>query len=310
MWMKHKLCIARLARVASASLIMVATSAVAEDLEPRAYANTPVGINFLLLGYSDLDGNVTANPSVPLQNAKLNIKTIVFAFARSLDVWGRSGKFDIVVLEARLTGSALFAGEPRERNVTGLIDPRLRFSVNLYGAPAMSLAEFPSYQQDVIIGASLAITAPLGQYDSSRLVNLGNNRWSFKPELGVSKRLGPVTLELSAATTFYTDNNQYLGDRTFSQNPTYQAQVHLIYAFSNGVWASLDGTYFAGGSTKVDGVGNHDFQENTRYGGTLSLPLNRNHSLKLFASEGAHTRTGSEYDAVGIVWQYRFGGGL
>jgi hypothetical protein len=245
-----------------------------------------------------------------LQNAKLNIKTIVFAFARSLDVWGRSGKFDIVVPEARLTGSALFAGEPRERNVTGLIDPRLRFSVNLYGAPAMSLAEFPSYQQDVIIGASLAITAPLGQYDSSRLVNLGNNRWSFKPELGVSKRLGPVTLELSAATTFYTDNNQYLGDRTFSQNPTYQAQVHLIYAFSNGVWASLDGTYFAGGSTKVDGVGNHDFQENTRYGGTLSLPLNRNHSLKLFASEGAHTRTGSEYDAVGIVWQYRFGGGL
>jgi len=310
MWMKHKLCIARLARVASASLIMVATTAVAEDLEPRAYANTPVGINFLLLGYSDLHGNVTANPSVPLQNAKLNIKTIVFAFARSLDVWGRSGKFAIVVPEARLTGSALFAGEPRERNVTGLIDPRLRFSVNLYGAPAMSLAEFPSYQQDVIIGASLAITAPLGQYDSSRLVNLGNNRWSFKPELGVSKRLGPVTLELSAATTFYTDNNQYLGDRTFSQNPTYQAQVHLIYAFSNGVWASLDGTYFAGGSTKVDGVGNHDFQENTRYGGTLSLPLNRNHSLKLFASEGAHTRTGSEYDAVGIVWQYRFGGGL
>eukprot|EP01030_Chromulinospumella_sphaerica_P014837 gene14837-14634_t len=228
---------------------MVATTAVAEDLEPRAYANTPVGINFLLLGYSDLHGNVTANPSVPLQNAKLNIKTIVFAFARSLDVWGRSGKFDIVVPEARLTGSALFAGEPRERNVTGLIDPRLRFSVNLYGAPAMSLAEFPSYQQDVIIGASLAITAPLGQYDSSRLVNLGNNRWSFKPELGVSKRLGPVTLELSAATTFYTDNNQYLGDRTFSQNPTYQAQ--------------------------------------------------------LFASEGAHTRTGSEYDAVGIVWHQR-----
>ncbi len=113
MWMKHKLCIARLARVASASLIMVATTAVAEDLEPRAYANTPVGINFLLLGYSDLHGNVTANPSVPLQNAKLNIKTIVFAFARSLDVWGRSGKFDIVVPEARLTGSALFAGEPR-----------------------------------------------------------------------------------------------------------------------------------------------------------------------------------------------------
>ncbi|MNM41594.1 hypothetical protein D3C81_524130 [compost metagenome] len=306
MWTKH----ARLVRCTSASLIVVAHGAVAEDLEPRSYANTPVGINFLLMGYSDLRGNVTANPSVPLEDAKLDIKTVVFAFARSLDVGGRSAKFDVVVPEARLSGSALFAGEPRERNVTGLIDPRLRFSVNLYGAPALTLAEFPSYQQDVIIGTSLAITAPLGQYDSSKLVNLGNNRWSFKPEIGVSKRMGPVTLELSGAATFYTDNDQYLGDHTFSQRPMYQTQVHLIYAFENGVWASLDGTYFTGGSTSVDGVGNHDLQENTRYGGTLTLPLNRRNSIKLFASEGAHTRTGSEYDVAGVVWQYRFGGGI
>ncbi|WP_256658900.1 transporter [Pseudomonas sp. Leaf58] len=262
------------------------------------------------MGYSDLRGSVTANPSVPLEDAKLDIKTVVFAFARSVDVWGRSGKFDIVVPEARLTGSALFAGEPREREVSGLIDPRVRFSVNLYGAPALSLAEFPSYHQDVIIGTSLAITAPLGQYDSSRLVNLGNNRWSFKPEIGISKRLGPVTLELSGGATFYTDNDRYLGDRTLSQRPMYQTQVHFIYAFDNGVWASLDGTYFAGGSTSVDGLGNHDFQENTRYGGTLTLPLNRRHSIKLFASEGAHTRTGSDYDVAGIVWQYRYGGGI
>ena len=310
MWMKPKLCVVRLVRFASASLIIVMPGAGAEDLEPRSYANTPVGINFLLMGYSDLHGNVTANPSVPLQDAKLNIKTVVFAFARSLDVWGRSGKFDIIVPEAKLRGSALFAGEPRERNVTGLIDPRFRFSVNLYGAPALSLAEFPGYQQDVIIGTSLAITAPLGQYDASRLINLGNNRWSFKPELGISKRLGPVTLELSGAGTFYTDNDEFLGGHTFSQDPIYQVQGHLIYAFSNGVWAALDATWFAGGSTSIDGVGNHDYQENTRYGLTLSLPLNRNHSLKLNASEGGHTRTGSEYDAIGIVWQYRFGGGL
>ena len=289
---------------------MLATGAVAEDLEPRSYANTPVGINFLLMGYSDLHGNVTANPSIPLEDAKLNIQTVVFAYARSLDVWGRSGKFDIVVPEAKLTGSALLAGEPRKRDVTGLIDPRFRFSVNLYGAPAMSLAEFPSYQQDVIIGTSLAITAPLGQYDDSRLINLGNNRWSFKPELGVSKRVGQVTLELSGAGTFFTDNDQLLGDRVLSQDPIYQVQGHLIYAFENGIWASLDATWFEGGKSAVDGVSNHDYQENSRYGCTLTLPLNRNHSIKLNASNGGYTRTGSEFDAVGMIWQYRFGGGL
>jgi hypothetical protein len=262
------------------------------------------------MGYSDLHGNVTANPSIPLEDAKLEIETVVFAFARSLDVWGRSGKFDVVVPEAKLTGSALLAGEPRKRDVTGLIDPRFRFSVNLYGAPAMTLAEFPSYQQDVIIGASLAVTAPLGQYDDSRLINLGNNRWSFKPELGVSKRVGQVTLELSGAGTFFTDNDQLLGDRVLSQDPIYQVQGHLIHAFDNGVWVSLDATWFEGGKSSVDGVSNHDYQENSRYGCTLTLPLNRNHSIKLNASNGGYTRTGSDFDAVGMVWQYRFGGGL
>jgi hypothetical protein len=308
--MKRNLCVVRCVRFASASLVMLATGAVAEDLEPRSYANTPVGINFLLMGYSDLHGNVTANPSIPLEDAKLNIQTVVFAYARSLDVWGRSGKFDIVVPEAKLTGSALLAGEPRKRDVTGLIDPRFRFSVNLYGAPAMSLAEFPSYQQDVIIGTSLAITAPLGQYDDSRLINLGNNRWSFKPELGVSKRVGQVTLELSGAGTFFTDNDELLGNHVLSQDPIYQVQGHLIYAFENGIWASLDATWFEGGKSSVDGVSNHDYQENSRYGCTLTLPLNRNHSIKLNASKGGYTRTGSDFDAVGMVWQYRFGGGL
>ncbi|MNF85182.1 hypothetical protein D3C84_675690 [compost metagenome] len=308
--MKHTLCVVRLIRFASASLVMLATGAVAEDLEPRSYANTPVGINFLLLGYSDLHGNVTANPSIPLEDAKLKIETVVFAFARSLDVWGRSGKFDVVVPEAKLTGSALLAGEPRKRDVTGLIDPRFRFSVNLYGAPAMSLAEFPSYQQDVIIGTSLAITAPLGQYDDSRLINLGNNRWSFKPELGVSKRVGQVTLELSGAGTFFTDNDELLGNHVLSQDPIYQVQGHLIYAFENGIWASLDATWFEGGKSSVDGVSNHDYQENSRYGCTLTLPLIRNHSMKLNASNVGYTRTGSEFDAVCMIWQYRFGGGL
>ncbi|WP_274643279.1 transporter [Pseudomonas serbica] len=308
--MKRNLCVVRCVRFASASLVMLATGAVTEDLEPRSYANTPVGINFLLMGYSDLHGNVTANPSIPLEDAKLNIQTVVFAYARSLDVWGRSGKFDIVVPEAKLTGSALLAGEPRKRDVTGLIDPRFRFSVNLYGAPAMSLAEFPSYQQDVIIGTSLAITAPLGQYDDSRLINLGNNRWSFKPELGVSKRVGQVTLELSGAGTFFTDNDELLGNHVLSQDPIYQVQGHLIYAFENGIWASLDATWFEGGKSAVDGISNHDYQENSRYGCTLTLPLNRNHSIKLNASKGGYTRTGSDFDAVGMVWQYRFGGGL
>ena len=240
----------------------------------------------------------------------MQIHSAILAYARSLDVWGRSGKFDMVLPAAWLSGSATFAGQPRERNISGLADPKFRFSVNFYGAPALSLAEFKDYQQDVIVGASVQVSAPGGQYDPDKLVNLGTNRWSVKTELGISKRLGPVTLELTGAGTFYTDNDEFLGHQTRSQDPIYSVQGHLIYSFGFGIWGALNGTYYTGGSTTVDGTKNRDFQENTRFGATLALPVSRNHSVKLYGSTGVLTRTGTNFDIVGIAWQYRFGGGL
>ncbi len=255
-------------------------------------------------------GGVTVDPTIPLQDAKLAVETAVYAYARSLDVWGRSGKFDIVLPTAWLSGSATFAGQPKEREIAGFADPKFRFSVNLYGAPALSLAEFANYQQDVIVGASVQVTPPGGQYDPAKLVNLGTNRWSIKNELGISKRLGDLTLEFSAEGTFYTDNNEFLGQHTRSQDPIYALQGHVIYSFPYQIWGSLDGTYYAGGSTSIDGGPSRDLQRNTRLGATLALPIDRNHSVKLYGSTGVSARTGSNFDQVGIAWQYRFGGGL
>ena len=297
-------------RFAAATLAVAACGADAQDLEPRSYANTPVGINFLVAGYSYLQGGVATDPTIPLENARLQVHSALIAYARSLDVWGRSGKFDVVLPAAWLSGSATFAGQPRERNISGLANPKFRFSINFYGAPALSLAEFGAYQQDVIVGASVQVSAPGGQYDSDKLVNLGTNRWSVKTELGISKRLGPVTLELTGAGTFYTDNDEFLGHQTRSQDPIYSVQGHLIYSFGSGIWGALNGTYYAGGSTTVDGTKNRDFQENARFGATLALPVSRNHSVKLYGSTGVLTRTGTNFDIVGIAWQYRFGGGL
>ena len=84
----------------------------------------------------------------------------------------------------------------------------------LYGAPALSLEEFRDYEPDVIIGTSLEVTAPLGQYNSDKLLNIGTNRWSFKPEVGISKTLGSWTLELATGVRFYTDKNNFLDGRT------------------------------------------------------------------------------------------------
>ena len=225
-------------------------------------------------------------------------------------MWGTSGKVDVVVPYAWLSGSADFMGQPKEREVSGLGDPRFRFSVNLYGAPALSLPEFASYKQDVIIGASLQVSAPLGQYDADKLVNIGTNRWSFKPEFGVSKAWGPLTLELTPSITFYTENHDFLGGKTRAQAPIYSVQGHVIYSVLPALWVSLDGTYYTGGRTTVDGVENDDLQKNTRLGATVALSVSRYNSIKLYGSTGVSARTGSNFNLGGILFQYRWGGGL
>jgi hypothetical protein len=282
----------------------------AQDIEPRAYSNAPIGVNFLIAGYAFTEGAVPFDAALPIKNAQLRTSNAVLAYARVLDLWGQSGKFDVVVPYTMLSGTAEVAGHPFERNVDGYADPKLRLSVNLYGAPALTLKEFKDYEQDLIVGASLQVSVPSGQYDDSRLVNIGTNRWSFKPEIGMSQAMGPWTLELQAAATFFTDNNNFFGGNTRAQDPIYSLQGHAIYGFRSGIWASLDATYFTGGRTMLNGVQSNDLQQNWRLGGTLAFPVDVHNSVKLYVSSGVSARTDNNYDLIGIAWQYRWGAGL
>jgi len=284
--------------------------ACAQDIEPRAYSNAPVGVNFLIAGYAYTRGGVAFGPSLPITNPNLDTSSAVVAYARVLDLWGMSGKFDVTVPYTWLSGTADYGEQTVSRIVNGFANSAFRLSINLYGAPALSLKEFADWEQDLIIGASFRVIAPWGQYDDTKVVNIGTNRWSFKPAVGISKAIGSWTMELEAAATFYTDNNDFFGGKTLSQAPIYSLQGHLIYVFRSGIWASLDGTYFVGGRTTVDSMLNSDLQQNWRIGGTLAFPVDRQNSIKLYASSGVAARTGNSYDLIGVAWQYRWGAGL
>jgi hypothetical protein len=292
------------------ALAFAAPLAAAQELEPRAYSNSPVGLNFLIAGYGYSEGGAAVNPWVPLTNADIRAHSGILAYVRTLDVFGRSGKIDVALPFAEVAGTADLAGLPQERNVSGLGDPRLRFSVNFHGAPALSAQEFAGYRQDLIVGASLQVTAPTGQYDADKLINIGTNRWSVKPEIGASKAWGPWTLELAAAAAFFTDNKQFLGGHTRAQEPVYSVQAHVVYSFAGGVWLAADATYYRGGLSTVDGVQGSDLQKNSRAGLTLALPVDRRNSIKLYASNGVSTRTGGDLATAGIAWQHRWGGGF
>jgi hypothetical protein len=292
------------------AILFAVAPAHAGEIEPRAYVNTPVGINFLITGYSYSDGGLSTVSSSPIKDAELQINYGVLGYVRSLEILGKSGKIDVIMPYADLSGTAMVADQLREREVSGLTDPRFRFSVNFYGAPALSLPEFKNFKQDLIIGASIQVSAPFGQYDKDKLVNLGNNRWFIKPDIGISQAWGNLVVELSAGVFFFTENDEFFGAKKMEQDPVYTSQIHVTYSFGTGIWVALSGTYDYGGRTTVDGLQNDDLQQNTRVGTTLSFPVNRKNSIKLFANTGIHTSIGSDYDMVGIMWQYRWGNGL
>ena len=291
-------------------LVLSAPRADAAEIEPRAYGNSPVGINFLVSAYAHSEGGLATAASSPISDAHLGMDTGILAYVRTMDVWGKPGKIDVILPYSNLSGNAMVAGEYRERNVHGFHDPRFRFSVNFLGAPVLSVQEFSGYRQDLIVGASVQVSAPLGQYDPDKLVNLGTNRWFVKPEIGLSNAWGKFTLELSTGMFFFSENDDFYGGKTMEQDPVSSTQVHALYEFGKGYWASLSGTYDYGGRTTVDGVKSDDLQSNSRVGVTVVLPINRNNSIKLNASTGISIRTGNDYDLVGIAWQYRWGNGL
>ncbi len=290
-------------------LVALKGIAYAQDLEPRAYANTPVGLNFLIGGYAYSKGSVSVDATVPIEDAAVDVHSSFLAYVRTLDIWGRSGKFDVILPYSWASGSARLLGQERTRDVSGLGDPRLRFSMLLYGAPALSLEDFRDYKPDVIIGTSLEITPPLGQYDDDKLLNIGTNRWSFKPELGVSKTWGPLTFELASGVRFYTDNDDFLNGRNLEVSPVYSVQGHLIYSITPGIWLGFDALYYTGARSTIDGRKGEKL-ENVRIGLTLALPINRYNSVKLYGSTGVYAKTGGTFDIVGAAWQFRWGAGL
>lgn len=293
-----------------AAFSFVSNMANATDIDPRAYSNIPVGLNFLIAGYGHTRGNVSVAPSIPMKNAELTIDSAVLAYSHSLDIFGKSGKVDFILPGASVSGKAEVLGQPRSRDVGGFADPMARFFVNFYGAPALSMKDFAAYKQNLIIGASLAVIAPGGKYDQDKRVNLGTNRWSFKPEIGISKAWGPLTTELAAGVYLFTDNHQPFVGNTLKQTPLYTAQGHLIYHFRPGIWGAFDANYYAGARTTNDGNLAAESLGNWRVGGTLSVAVHRHHSVKLYGSTGVYSRTGSSFDNVGIAWQYRWGEGF
>lgn len=288
------------------AILAARASAPAQDLEPRAYSAAPVGMNFAVAGYAYSTGNVVTDPSLPISDVEANINGIVLGYVRTFGLLGRQASSGVVVPYLWGNASGNVGEERREITRSGLGDLRARVSVNLLGVPALSQQEFAKRRPRTSLGASLIVGAPTGQYDPTRLINLGTNRWSFKPELGLAQPMGPWVFELYGGCWFYTANDDFFGGVRRTQAPLGVIQAYVSYTFRPGLWLSFNGTWYSGGATTLDGVAKDDRQDNTRVGVTLAVPLGRHQAIKVGYATGATTRLGQNFDTYAVLWQYRW----
>jgi hypothetical protein len=285
----------------------------AQDLTPRAYVITPIHTNAVVLSYSFRSGSVLFDTTLPVDvTGKLSIP--MFSYYHTFGFFGRSANIAVYLPYAVGTFQGSVNGVNGTRNVyrSGLMDSIFRFSVNLKGGPAMTAKEFSSWHQKTILGVSIKVTAPTGQYDPTELITPGTNRWALKPELGLSRRWRNWLFDVYAGIWFFTTNPEYFshnevspGVNTLSQAPMGTLETHVSYDVKPRLWASFDWNYWYGGRRSVNGVETAgSLQANSRFGATASVPITKRQSLKFSYSYGDIVRTGGNYHNIAIAWQY------
>ena len=286
------------------ALLLLPASASAQELEPGAYWPIPTGMNIVTVVNTFNWGDLAFEPSAPIDEASAAIDTTALAFTRAFSLAGRSANAGVAlpVIAGHLEG--VYLGQPAEAGRFGLGDPRLRLAMNLYGAPAMTPQAFASYRHQTIVGVSVTVAPPLGQYDSTKLINLGTHRWSFKPELGLSRAYGRWIVEGMAGIWVFTDNTDFFGGRTREQDPVVATQIHVTFKFKRNMWLAADANYFTGGQTTIGGKQNLDFQRNSRIGATFSSAVSRRQAIRMSVSRGAYTTIGADFTSIAVGYNY------
>jgi len=290
----------------AAAALLIANAVSAQELTPRAYWPMPTGTNVLVLGYQHNTGDIVIDPSLPIVGVESRIDYLQATYQRAFSLFGRSASAQISVPHANGLTRGVVDGEFLQRKTVGLTDARARLAINLAGAPAMDAAGFAALraQPRPIIGASLLVQAPTGEYDSDRLLNLGTNRWSIKPALGMIMPLHRTWLfEVELGAWFFGDNDDFLGE-TRQQDPIFSAEMHLVKRIRPGFWASLDLNYYTGGETRVGNDFNDDLQRNGRAGLTLVFPFKGRQALRGSFSTGIKTRSGGDFEMYSLSWMY------
>jgi hypothetical protein len=283
-----------------------ATASRAQELVPRAYWPAPTGTKIFVTGYQYSDGDVLTDPSLPVEGVKSTIEFLSLTYQQTFDWFGRTTNLQLNLPYAWGNAEGFVEGEFRTRGISNFADARARLSINLRGAPAMDGEGFQALRADpkTIVGASILVSAPTGDWEADKVINTGANRWAVKPAIGIIYPFRPKwLLEFEAGAWFIGDNDEFLGS-TREQDPILSTEFHVIKRISPGFWLSFDVNYYWGGQTDIGGETRDDRLENSRVGATLVIPFRRQHAFRIAASVPLNTTAAGDFDTVTLAYAY------
>lgn len=286
---------------------------LAQDLEPRRWSHLPSGLNVVGLAAATTDGEILFDPVLNIEDADFDMTLGAFGYVRTFALWGKSARVDVNVPYAKGRWEGLRNGLPVATGRQGFMDPRVRFSINLYGAPPMSGKEYIQYRRanpvTTTVGAALAVKFPLGDYNNTKLINLGGNRFVVRPQFGVLHQRYKWQFEVTGSVFLHQTNDEFWEGNKLEQEPLWFAQGHVIYSFKPGLWASLSLGFGYGGRSEINDVPKEDYKRTRYMALSFGVPINRHQGLKfVYFTSDTNVDLGSNFDSFIASWSINWGG--
>ena len=282
----------------------------AQDLEPRRWTPLPAGTNIVGISYAYTSGDLDFDPLLEIEDAKLKRDSLYFNYTRFFTLANKLTRFDAIIPYHNSKWDGLLRGEEASAKRDGMGDPTFRLSINLFGAPTPGTkTKDQKKSNNTVVGAAIAVTVPWGEYYEDKLLNIGSNRYTIRPQIGVVHTSGPWSYELTGSIFFFTDNNQFYNGNKVEQDPFYAVQAHIIRVFSPGVWGSLSTGYGKGSESIVNGVSKDDEREGFISSLAFGIPITQNQGVKfsyIWWENDTTQATVSDTDTFALSWSYRF----
>jgi hypothetical protein len=276
----------------------------AQEIVPRRWSHLPIDANFAGGGYAYTEADISIDPVLRIENVEMELHTWAVRYIRTFELFQKSARIGFTqgFQEGRWSGTV--DGTSKSITRSGLSDSVVRFAINLYGAPPLEGKEFVAYQAgadvETIVGTALVVHFPTGDYMDDKLINLGTNRFTFRPQLGVVHNRGKWSMELTGAVWLHTDNDDFFNGNRLETDPFYTFQTHLDYTFRPRLWAAASAGYGYGGESTVSGVDKNDRRENLVWALSLGFPITRQFGVKV-AYVGTRTQASVGQDSDSIA---------